>query len=75
MPKKKSKRDIAAEKIASLLIEHMEETMTPAQGKAMLKDLKTFSSKPRRSSRHGKPSQSAKNAGSRLLSRARGETS
>jgi hypothetical protein len=27
MPRKKSKRDIAVEKIASLLIEHMEETL------------------------------------------------
>jgi hypothetical protein len=45
MQRKKSNRDIAAEKIASLLMEHMEETMTPAQGKAMLKNLKTFSLK------------------------------
>jgi hypothetical protein len=65
MPRKKSKQDIAAEKIASLLIEHMEETLTPAQGKTMLKDLKAFSSKPRRSFHHGKPSRSAKTAGSR----------
>jgi hypothetical protein len=46
MPRKKSKRDDAAERIAGLLIEHMEETMTPAQAKTMLKDLKTFSLKP-----------------------------
>ena len=75
MPRKKSKRDIAAEKIAGLLIEHMEETMTPAEGKAMLKDLKVFSSRSRRSSLRGKPSLSAKTAGSHPLSRVRAKNS
>jgi hypothetical protein len=48
MPRRKSKRDIAAEKMADLLIEHMEETMSPAQAQAMLSDLKSFSQEPRR---------------------------
>src|ERR1700688_2208391 len=43
MTTKKSKRDIAIEKITSLFIEHMQKTLTPAQGKALIKDLKTFS--------------------------------
>jgi len=47
MPREKSKRDNAAERITGLLIEHMEETMAPAQAKAMLKNLKTLSLKPR----------------------------
>jgi hypothetical protein len=62
MKSQKSRRDIAAEKIARLLIEHMEETMTPARGKAMLKDIRTFSLKPRRSSLRGKPSRAEKTA-------------
>jgi hypothetical protein len=49
MLKQKTRREIAAEKMANLLIEHMEETMTRAQGKAMLKDLKDFSARQRRS--------------------------
>jgi hypothetical protein len=73
MTKKKSKRDIAIEKITSLFIERMQKTMTPEQGKALLKDLKTFSAKSRQSSLRGKPSQSNKNADSRHSSGARAE--
>jgi len=47
MPSKLLKRNSAAKRIANLLIEHMEETMSPAQGKATLRDLKTFSLKSR----------------------------
>jgi hypothetical protein len=39
MPGKKAKIDKAAERIADLLIEHMEATMTPAQAGAMRRDL------------------------------------
>lgn len=39
----KTKAEIVAEKIASLLIEHMEETMTPRQAKRMLEDIDIFS--------------------------------
>jgi hypothetical protein len=35
MPGKKAKIDKAAERIADLLIEHMEATMTPAQGRCV----------------------------------------
>jgi hypothetical protein len=49
MRRRKSKK-AAARKIASLLIEHREETMSPAQDKATMADLKAFAQKPRRSS-------------------------
>jgi hypothetical protein len=75
MPRKNSRRDAAAEKMAGLLIEHMEETMTPAEANATLRDLKAFSQAPRRASHRGKPSRSAKNADSRPLSRARAQES
>lgn len=39
VPREKTKIDIAAEKIADVLIDHMEETMTPAQARAMRRDL------------------------------------
>jgi hypothetical protein len=75
MSQRKTKRDAAAEKMADLLIEHMEETMTPAQAKAMIGDLKSFSKKSRRFSRREKPSRVAKSVGSRPLSHARVGTS
>lgn len=68
MAPKKSKRDVAVETMADLLIGHMEDTMTPPQAKAMLKDVKAFSQAPRRASRRGKRSQAAKSADSRPLS-------
>jgi hypothetical protein len=75
MTKKKSERDIAIEKITSLFIERMQKTMTPEQGKELLKDLKTFSSKSRRSCLRGKLSRSDKNADSRHSSGAQAENS
>jgi hypothetical protein len=39
MARKKNKVNQAAEKIADLLIQHMEETMTPAQARTMHRDL------------------------------------
>jgi len=46
MPRKKAKREAAADEMADLLIAHMEETLTPAQAKTMLRDLKVFSQVP-----------------------------
>jgi hypothetical protein len=66
---------MAIEKITSLFIERMQKTMTTAQSKALLKDLKTFSSKSRRSALRGKPSRSNKNVNSRHSSRAQAESS
>lgn len=52
MPRKKTKIDIAAEKIADVLIDHMEETMTPAQARAMHRDLHRLAVKSSRSARN-----------------------
>jgi hypothetical protein len=46
MPPKKSKRDAAAEKMADILIQHMEENLTPAQAKTLIANLKSFSQMP-----------------------------
>jgi len=76
MARKKSNVNIAAEKIADMLIEHMEETMTPAEAKAMRTDLHKLAVKSnRRSSLHGKPSRSLKSADARPLSHASVEMS
>jgi hypothetical protein len=42
MANKKDNVDVAAEKIVDLLIDHMEETMTPAEARAMREDLHTL---------------------------------
>jgi len=59
MPPKKSKRDAAAEKMADILIQHMEENLTPARAKALMANIKAFAQKPRRNSPHEKPSRIA----------------
>lgn len=76
MAKSKDRVTIAAEKIADVLIGHMEETMTPAQAKTLRKDLHKLSAKSsRQSSRPGKLSQSAQNVDSRPLSHVSAEMS
>ena len=47
MAKKKNNIDVAAKQIVDLLIDHMEETMTPAKARMMRKDLHKLAIKPR----------------------------
>jgi hypothetical protein len=71
MARKNNKVGEAAEKMADILIAHMEETMTPAQAKAMRTDIHKLAVKStRQSSLRGKLSQSARNGDARPLSRA-----
>jgi hypothetical protein len=74
MTRKKSKLDIAAEKITEILVSHME-TMSPAQARAMRKDIHGLAVKSSRSANRGKAARSRKSVDSRPLSRSAAKSS
>jgi glutamate synthase domain-containing protein 3 len=62
MSRKKSERDAAVEKIIDLLAEHIEETMSPEQARALSADFKSFSQQLRRATPREEPSRSSRSA-------------
>jgi hypothetical protein len=73
MARKKTQLDLAVERTAEILEEHMS-ALSPAEARAMQKEIHALAVKSSRSKR-GKTSRSPKNAGPRLLSRASAKSS